>query len=295
MYHYKIGIYGGDFHYNLKLMEYLNCHEDIVLKVAVFSTREAVEEYIQSNNLDMLLINGERPGMESYIPTASLLEQKGAADGIYKYQSADTIGRLILDRLGRKKAGEALWISIYSPVGRCGKTTLAKKICAYLTGSLYVDLEDYISFIPSEAELQDGELFMYYLASQNDEILKLMKKLSLSNKNFEGYVRIAGTAVYFDRQINVKMLSWLKEQMLQESIFGHVIWDLGTASMQSIRMLEVFDAVIVPYKNDATSMCKMNCFRSYIKENMGKELQEKIKYVELTEGDIDVEDIGLLL
>lgn len=163
MYHYKIGICGGDFYYNLKLMEYLNCHEEIPIKAAVFSTGEAVEEYIQGNNLDMLLLGGEKPDMGSCIPVSRLIDQRDTTDGIYKYQSADAVGRLIMDRLGKKRAGESSWICIYSPVGRCGKTTLAKKICTHLTRSLYVGLEDYISFTPSEAELKDGELFMYYL------------------------------------------------------------------------------------------------------------------------------------
>ncbi|MCM1272574.1 MAG: ATP-binding protein [Clostridium sp.] len=295
MYRYKIGICGGDFHYNVRLMEYLNCHEEIPLKVAVFSTEEAVEEYIQSNNLDMLLLSGEKSVRDGCIPMTSLLEQKSNKDGIYKYQSADAIGRSIMDRLGRKKTGKASWICIYSPVGRCGKTTLARKICAYLTGSLYVDLEDYISFEPNGAELKDGELFLYYLASENDAVFQLLERLSLSNKNSDGYVRLAGTPVYFDRQVNVKMLSWLKEHMLQENIFGHVVWDFGTATLTSIQMLDIFDAVIVPYKGDAAGMCKLNSFRSYVKERMGKELWQKIKYIEMTEGDIGTEDIEALL
>ncbi|MDE6025116.1 MAG: ATP-binding protein [Lachnospiraceae bacterium] len=296
MYHYKIGICGGDFHYNLKLMEYLNGHEDIPLKAAVFSTEAAVEEYTQGNNLDMLLVGGEKPETERDIPIAFLLEQRNVGDGIYKYQSADTIGKSIMDMLGRRSCvKESSWICIYSPIGRCGKTTLAKCICKYLTGSLYIDLEDYISCMPREDELKDGELFMYYLASESEEIIKLLKRLGVSEKNREGYIRLIGTITYLDRQINFKMLSWLKALMEQEKFFKNVVVDMGTTSLTSLQMLDIFDRVIVPYKGDETSMCKLNNFKRLIKERMGKEVEKKMKYIELTSSDIAEEDIGKLI
>ena len=36
MFSYKIGIYGSDLCYSVKLMEYFNGHEDIPLKASVF-------------------------------------------------------------------------------------------------------------------------------------------------------------------------------------------------------------------------------------------------------------------
>lgn len=59
MFSYKIGIYGSDFHYNVKLMEYFNCHEDIPLKASVFSTWESVSEYTRQNDLNLLVLDGE--------------------------------------------------------------------------------------------------------------------------------------------------------------------------------------------------------------------------------------------
>ncbi len=289
MFSYKIGIYGSDFHYNVKLMEYFNCHEDIPLKASVFSTWESVSEYTRQNDLNLLVLDGENHEEKNGVPILYLSEQKNAEDRIFKYQSAGRIAKHIIHFLGQKSVsirGNGVWIAVYSPVGRCGKTTLSKSLCRYFENSLYVGLEDFPSDSKGEAAQKDGEMFLYYFASMNEKILEHISH-GCEGREVMDFDSLTATVCYLERRLTDENFKWFKKILSEKAHYNAVIFDMGVTAPASIDTLELFDRVIVPALPDEHSKKKLLYFSDFVKKNGYRGLEEKIKYITFSNKDFE--------
>lgn len=288
MFSYKIGIYGSDFFYNIKLMEYFNEHEDIPLKASVFSTWESVNEYIRQNDLDLLVLDSEGQKEKNDIPVLYLTEQKNTEDCIFKYQSAGKIAKHITHFLGQKSISikeNGVWIAVYSPVGRCGKTTLSKCLSRYFENSLYVGLEDFPSDGVDCTTQKNGEMFLYYFASMNEKILEqITGRDGGTALDFDSLV---AAVCYLEWRLTDENFKWFKKLLSEKRHYSAVIFDMGLAALTSVDMLQLFDRIIVPVLQDEQSKRKLSYFSELVKKNEDSELAEKIKYITFSNKDFE--------
>lgn len=287
MFSYKIGIYGSDFHYSVKLMEYFNGHEDIPLKASVFSTWESVREYTRQNDLDLLVLDNKNHEEKNGVPILYLSEKKNAEDHIFKYQSAGQIAKHITHFLGQKGIGTKesnVWLAVYSPVGRCGKTTFSKCLCRYFENSLYVGLEDFPGDIPDGTEQKSGEMFLYYFASMNERILEQICH-RCDGREVMDFDSLTATVCYLERRLTGENFQWLKKLLSEKRRYGAVIFDMGMTALASLDTLQLFDRIIVPVLQDEHSKRKVSYFSELIKKSGDRELAEKMKYITFSNKD----------
>ncbi|MCM1287846.1 MAG: hypothetical protein NC240_06000 [Clostridium sp.] len=288
MFSYKIGIYGSDLHYSVRLMEYMNGHDDIPLKASVFSTWESVREYIGQNDLDLLVLDGKCPEEKSDVPVLYLSEQRNVEDRIFKYQNAGQIAKHITHFLGQKSISikeNGIWLAVYSPVGRCGKTTLSKCLSRYFEHSLYVGLEDFPSDSADDAAQKNGELFLYYLASMNEKILEQIH--GCGGREMMDFDSLTATVCYLEWRLADKNLKWFKSLLSEKRHYNAVVFDMGVSALASLDTLQLFDRIIVPALQDEHSKQKLSCFSDFIKKNGDRQLAEKIKYITFSKKDFE--------
>lgn len=289
MFCYKIGICCTDLYYSVKLMEYFNGHEDIPIRASAFSSWQSVSEYLSKNSLDLIVmdenISSRQPAVcdtdDCKAAIAYFSEERDEYNRIFKYQNVRLIASEITHYLGKDAIALSkgcMWIGVYSPVGRCGKTSLAKSLVRHFGSSLYVGLEDYPTDISGDEE-ENGELFLYYLASMNENILKLIKN---NRADLHENDCIIASSCCLERHISNENLKWFKKTISESKKYRIVVLDMGISVISSQEMFEVFDRILVPVSDDDHAKKKVAKFSESIGKNKEMNIADRIKYIKLT-------------
>ena len=205
-------------------------------------------------------------------------EHKDGCYCIYRYQSGTAIVEElngILDRTGLRLQKEHRIMAVYSPVGRCGKTTmLLDHVNQQINPAwLYIGMEDY-----GEAEQEPADVFLYYIKERRKE--KIIEQI----KCCEG--RIASPFSPFDsKTVNRQDMVWLVEILKQQNEYEGIVFDIGTGVIQEIEVLTVFDKVIVPYLQDEMSCRKKDHFIRLAKAYGLEEWLEQVYFLDMQNAD----------
>lgn len=295
---YRIGICDSDTGYVVSFMEYINMNDEIPFKVSAFSGVEAITEYLEGNNLDLLLLEKKIKDYEFKVKVVGLSEFKSDYDSedlIYKYQSIYKIVEIISRILneGNQTIKSASYVyGIYSPLGRSGKTELAKGICNYYRESFYIGLEEYSGCFNKTYESiryrEIYERFMYYLLSENillaDTIDELYEETGL--KYFI-------TLNYMDlKEISHKHIEWLIKLLKDIGGYRRIVFDIGIGAMSDINILSEMDKVFVTVLKDKNSVNKLDMFKQIIADKKYTLLESKINYVEVPKTEYDSKLMG---
>ena len=292
----RIGIIDTERSYVEKLSAYLNRFGKEVWIVSGFTDYEVLEKSMKDGRVDILM-NTDFVSIKRYkqmypdIGYIWLTENKTDGKGlhlkaeevysIYRYQSAEAIGQAVKDiviYLGILKNTEKKTAVIYSPVGRCGKTTLAMDFVENGNNGkwLYIGMEDY-SYLVSE-DKYDAEDFLYYVKERHEEaVLNILGNVS-------GIIP-SPFSPFDTRQIGREDVEWFLNVFEKCSSFKGVIFDVGTGILKDLNVLLQFDHVVVPYLNNNKSMEKRQQLEELIKAYELEELLEKIYYLEMDKGD----------
>ena len=138
-----VAMYEQEEAYGKNLAEYVNRKENMPFELQVFSQADKLSDYLQGHTPQLLLLS-EESSLESYgemsVKTQDVLyltEHKEQArdhkeNHIYKYQPTDQLLNQLMQRMSDhdKRDNPVMQEScpiygVYSPVGRCGKTTFS--------------------------------------------------------------------------------------------------------------------------------------------------------------------------
>lgn len=279
---YRLGICDDDCHYVVNLMDYINSYRECGVCLVAFSSIEAVEEYLSIASLDGVLVGQDiKPSEEFQNEHEGLIliplvgEKNQGADGVYKYQSARCIAENILARLNvdialKPISGKAFY-AVYSPVGRSGKTSLAKGLGVKHRGALYIGLEEF----GSRDNL--GEEILYHIIFENTKLHELLDRVPSDQY---GLREIKGILSYMDiRYLTRSNLAWLKEQLLMGGDYDRVVFDIGGAVLTDLNVLDTMDRIYVPVLDDEGSRIKLQAFRELLRCKEYQSLVGKLKYV----------------
>lgn len=167
-------------------------------------------------------------------------------------------------------------IAVYSPVGRCGKTSLAVLLSELLqrkNESLMICM-DYYSKLFSEEEFNLSEL-IYCMSRENN--LRLEEKIICDFSEYEDYVRTWEELTYIPApqtvedltQISTVQLCRLLDVLKYGSRYHYIVLDLskGTENLQNV--LEKCDLIFMPVLQDCVSRCKVEEFDRFMIKLMG--------------------------
>lgn len=310
----RIGIFDEEEYYAGKLSVYLNRMGKGRWNVVAFTDKKAIEEYAAKRNLD-ILAGTDREVLKSlkqkhnniYIiwlreklekNRAYLEGSKTDISSICRYTSAKEVGKTIGDAaLKILTCTESIkpMVAVYSPVGRCGKTSFALSIVRNENFGkwLYIGMEDY-SFLGTEVEeisLENRELdsFLYFVKERNQEKIHVLLN--------SGQSVIPSAFSPFDtKQINKEDIQWLFAVLQQIEMYSGVLFDIGTGILQNPEWLSMFDYILVPFLPEEKSMGKRKQFEQLIDAYGLEEIKEKIGFLNM-ENKMEVagkmEEIGM--
>lgn len=158
-----VAMYEQEEAYGKNLAEYVNRKENMPFEVQVFSQADKLSDYLQGHTPQLLLLS-EESSLESYGDMCKktqdvlyLTEHKDQArdqkgNHIYKYQPTDQLLNQLMQHMSdhEKKDSPVMQEScpiygVYSPVGRCGKTTfslLLGELLARKRSVLYIGFDE---------------------------------------------------------------------------------------------------------------------------------------------------------
>lgn len=286
----KIGVIDEEKEYVTKLISYLQKYSKGKWDLCAFTNVQALENHLNKRVLDILVgtdknILEKRRGRNDGIclwlteQRCDYREETDKLYVVYRFQSAREIGRCIerIIQNERKNVDEdKSLIAIYSPVGRCGKTTMVLDV---VTGGrygkwLYMGLEDYSSFENNNGDKQAmmDEALYYWKERKDDKLLQLMEQ----SEN----VLVTGTSFLDGKQINTEDLRWIRILLLKSRYKG-IVLDIGSGIIQDFQLFGEFDKVIVPYITDERAMTKIRNFERLFDSQEREEDKKRLCFVDM--------------
>lgn len=288
----RIGIFDEEESYAGKMSAYLNRMGQGKWNAIAFTNKEVMERYVEKKNLHILvgtdmevLKNLKRKQENTYIIWLREKEEKGMAFrehnadtmSVCRYTSAKTIGKIIGEAAGRiltDTENTKPMVAIYSPIGRCGKTSLALRIVQNENFGkwLYIGMEDY-SFWESQTEDTglnsiQSDNFLYYVKERNQEKLHVLL-------NSEQTIIPSAFSPFDTKQINETDIKWLFSILHQMEMYSGVLFDIGTGVLQNLEWLKIFDYILVPFLPEEKAMQKRKNFEDLIEAYSLEDLKEK--------------------
>ena len=202
-----MAVYDEDPLYAGRLAEYVNQKETFPFQAMAFSDLEKLKEYGQTHDIEILLAGENvrekakevKAGLKMILCDGEFVSKGEAKEeaSVYKYQSGDCILQEVMacyciapPQPGLALMGKSgLVMGVYSPVGRCGKTSFALALAHMLGKSqavLFISLEEYSGFSKLvcggyEQDLSD----VFYLYQRGDFNWLKLKSMILSSGNVD--------------------------------------------------------------------------------------------------------------
>lgn len=290
---YRIAVYDKDSAYLWKLMSYLNERENERLCVYGYTDKSSLIEGMELYSVDMILAGMDMDCSGLKIPLLYMGEDKDICRKlgyIYKYQSMENILPQLYSFAGNNrkiKYGKTRLICVFSPLGRCGKTTLARNLAWHMGSSIYFGMEDYLPLGDFDWE----EQLSYYLLSKDLRLLDYIDRLPLNEREIS-YMYLTDT--YQDSaDISFDNLNWLISEIKNRRELNGIIFDIGQCSLGDWRIFSLFDSVIVPCLKDEVSIKKLEYFKKILEQRSTREVINKMKYIYTEE--LDSGNIGEIL
>ena len=246
--------------YALNFMDYLNHKKNIPFEIQAFTNVESLIAYGKMNHIELLLISQKamcRQVQELEIGKIVILSEGvhppdlDRYPSVYKYQASSDVVREVMACYGAEKAvAPAVFpvlkktteiYAVYSPLGRCLKTSFALtlgQILAKERAVLYLNLEEYSGFeeMLGKGFAQNLSDLLYFVRQENGNLIYKMNSMvqTINNLDFIPPVRtpedIRGTA----------WEDWEKliQEIVLHSNYEFVILDIGGAVDGTFQVLK---------------------------------------------------------
>lgn len=288
----RIGLLDEEEDYVSKLAGYLNRQGRGCWNVAGFTDKTTLEEYLEKRSLDVLAATNLEEVLEFEKKYKNLsfiwLSEDGKGRGqsknsdiymINRYQSAKAISKTMnsaFKRFGKGTDMAKPMAAVYSPVGRCGKTTFALEIVKNESFGrwLYIGMEDYSSFRSEEEQDMRADTFLYFVKERQKE--KALNLIAECN----GIIPTA-FSIFDVKQIGKTDIEWIGKLLQEESSYHGVIFDIGSAMLQDFDVFSLFDIIVVPFLSAESSLIKKEQFEKLLYLNGLEEVISKLQYINM--------------
>lgn len=273
----------------------------------LFTTKTALQEFLNTNDLvDILLISPDLYDESLHIPKETSLIflednkmnlNRSERQTVYRYQRLNQLVSNILaiyyennqhagKLLARSKQTEV--ITVYSPIGGSGKTTIATNLSKQLALNnlkvFYLNLELLNTtklFFQSEEDNPSLQIF-YYVKSQSPQLLSKIESL----KKYDAHSNVS----YFDIEISADELLEINEEdvkrlinaIVETSTYDFIVVDLDSSLHErNIAALKECDRIIWPISNDDQGLLKTASLLAEEERIFGKDkiLKDKLMLV----------------
>ena len=297
-----LAICDTNWQYAKKLMEAFCEKKHHGFQIHVFSNVRELKIFTQRNKLEILLIAGSMMSEEIQcmdigkiilLTDGEIYEMFSDYESIYKYQSAEKILKEVLCCYAEyakpmtgmyfgKKEFEVY--GIYSPIGRCGKSTLAR-IVANKIGqkkrTLLLDLQSYAACLEQlgDEELWDLSDIIYFLRQGKKTFLYKLGSIVQSKGNYDFILPMKRPA---DLR-GVTLAEWMEliDKLGAESDYQTIVLDFGNDIMELSALLDRCDKIYTPILLDEDSKRKIRNFEMVLKYENSEKVLKCIEKVNL--------------
>lgn len=276
---YRVGLLDYDRAYQNALMNYCNLRSSACIQLVVFSEQEKLEQFLATNVLNLLLVGDEFSYFQANCPVVVLTkyrEHTNASQYLFRYQNMEHLLSGIFSFIGGHSLQEiqsCVCFAVYSPLGRCGKTTYAKWLCSQYTRSLYVNWE---GFYDAQSDKKTGSYMLYCMKSRNEACFSVFEEQSVTE--------IGEPESIFDiRQVDAEDLRWFLDGLLKRKCYDCIVFDIGISVCSGFRIIDEFDRVLIPTLPDDISQRKLKDFERMLMQELGETGLGKVQYVDLTQ------------
>lgn len=293
---YRIGLYDLEKNYSESLMKYINSNFYEKLNAISFQDITIMTNYLGENSLDLLLIGDcENTDFFKQYPLIYLVSDKYSVgeNRLFKYQNVRMLTTeiiRILDYSYMTKKKKGMFIGVYSPLGRCGKTNFSKALCLANHSSLYVGLEDVSDFFLSDNQTKQElkeiyERFIYFLVTENVMLMDLLFRIQ-NSRDFQMIKAVGGIGE--TSQLTFQNIKWFKQLLSKENSYQNVIFDLGNGAVTDVNILKCFDQIYIPVLGDQMSVSKLETFKQRYSKVL-EELAGRIDFIFVPQCEYDSE------
>lgn len=279
-----IVILDADEDYIIGVNEYLREYNNDNYLLYTFSDINRFKEfYAKNDNIDIFVVGESLYNKDildfvnSYVEI--LTEEKDVVkvqgyDTVYKYQKMALLISTVLNNYAEKnidecesilvKEREVNIIAVYSPINRCGKSTLCLEIAKEIKGEnpLVIILEEFSNIINNiESELNISDLLYYYLRGNSHFDIKLEAII----EEYEGISIIPPIKNISDiAEVQSEIWTELILKICDVGKYTTIIIDISNMVGDIFKFLKICNYVFIPYLDDEYSEIKMAVFDRYI-------------------------------
>jgi hypothetical protein len=294
-----LAILDSDAEYGKRLSAYLNEHDVTGFKATAFSDITSYKSFRKSASAAILLISEDLvPDIHDAADGAKviILSEDGFvssggsrpfdAPAVFKFRSADCMAREIMglyaedDRhsVSRVRNDACEILGIYSPVNRCGKTSLAISLGlsrSRRSKTLLISLEEYAGIFSRIAENADSDLSdVIYCSMQG---LYSWSRLKSAVHSFGSLDYIPPVRCMEDiSQIPSENLGRLIKRIADDSGYSVIVLDFGSFGRRASELLDLCTRIFMPVTDDPLSVLKTASFMEYLEKSGKSELKERI-------------------
>lgn len=259
----SIGICDKDIDYASNLMDGINRIGEGEFSACAFSDTKCLKEFVKQDELDLLLTSEVVDGVRCILLTDDeemRHREIGESGVIYKYQSVTDVVREIRKLFKPAEISvrkRCRFIAVYSPLGRCGKTSLAKALAAQdeVRGGLYVGMENFAS------ENSDADI-LYLLKQRSPDLITALGNAVIQESDFS--VLYASGAYIDTHDVLGTDIELLNRELDRLGRFSTVCYDIGSAAFTDLSIFNYFDLIYFPVLDDEVSVKKLKGFRQLI-------------------------------
>lgn len=284
-----------------KLTEYISDKQNIPFQILAFSGIESLQEFTADHEIELLLISAKMMcsqvrGMNIrriiILSEGEVVKEYQDYPTVYKYQASDNLVAEVMDAYvseAREMAPvfmrrDARIIGVYSPIGRCGKTSFALtmgQILAQKTSVLYLNLEDCAGFSGITGKNYKGDLtdVMYYIRQKKGNVLFKLNALTQKLGNLD-YVPPAYLA---SDLADIRQEEWLILLGTITSLGGYecVILDMGGTVEERIPLLASCTEIFTPTCEGYAANAKILQYEKQVRDMEYEEILKKTRYLQL--------------
>ena len=288
--------------YAYQLVDYLSNKKGFPFQVQLFTSEKTLKEYAGNYPVSVVLIaqkdyRGEiEKGIADHI---FLLEEEKNTEitglkGFYKYQSAEQLIKELLDWVAREgilgrtitDGKELKLIGVYSPVGKCLKTSFSIVLGQILSKKhkvLYLNMESYSGLgklLQKDFSTDMSEL-IYYLQNSKEKFIYRMGSMITQ----VGELNVLPPFDSFLDFTSVTREEWicLFQEIERGSDYEYLILDLSDAVQGLFDILRLCDVVYTLGREDGFAMAKISQYEEVLKKCNYEDIWKKTRQYNVPE------------
>ena len=260
-------IYETEEDYLTAMMEYINSDATFPFLAVGFSDKKKAMEYIEVNEVSLILSCEEEAfaNHKKVVYLSKEMVSKGEKEyKIYKYQSGTNLKKAlyyaIQDAICMDAESSSRNILVYSPLGRCGKTTFSLALAGLKAKkpNLYLSFEE-VSSLEEEGQMEE---IILAIKERMETVVSKVQALAIRKGNIE--LLSASRSFLDSRILGYDDFSWFLEQLMKSGFFERIVVDLGNGCLNDYRIFSLFGRWYIPVLTDEISIKKLERFEELL-------------------------------